>query len=247
MNLQDLCRKLAKPVAIPLIAGAIGGYIASELTSAERIRHLSEKEARKFRVEFHLSGNRDSLHIPDTFSRNEKFMAGEPEYRPSSLDTKIGFRFEAEEVVEKKTDPSLPDIGLSSGKYGTAYAFSISKFFHDPPEQTLIISYYCGGIFGSSSVFITDKDNDLIPDLIWIHDQVNNTEIWIRRNMQDLFSAKSHLTYENINEEGAKKLFDLYTAEYLRFRETYDIEQRIHDYTPKLEIQQVDISGMKQQ
>ncbi|NQU98963.1 hypothetical protein HQ533_05880 [Candidatus Woesearchaeota archaeon] len=214
------------------------GYIAANITLKQRvdsrieeiIGEFYEKEAKKFRSEFVLIG--PDYEVPDSFSVNETFQPAHPETLDNYLLSKVGFKMEIQNLkfVERGTD--MPNLGMFYDKYGTDYTFEVNNFSEDNAIEKLIIGHYEKNL--TSVVLITDENHDEIPDRICVFDYVNNTDITITRNRDGI------LEYENINEEGAKRLFDMYTYEYQTFKKEFRVDERIFEYEPKLEINQID-------
>ncbi|HKL23137.1 MAG TPA: hypothetical protein VJ895_00120, partial [Candidatus Nanoarchaeia archaeon] len=68
-------------------------------------------------------------------------------------------------------------------------------------------------------------------------DNENNTDVWIRKNYLGKFE------YENVDEMGAKKLYDYFQTEFLKFKQEHDLEKRIKNYQPVFELTKKNVNN----
>lgn len=209
---------MVKPIAklsFPILAAGIVGYCAAKYSVNSLVVEAYEGEAKKFRSEFIIvcNNSNEPAVIQDVFSKGENFKSAN--LSDSFLKSKVGF------------------IARTENKgYGPEYEFSVEDNYTGGAYEQLIIFNW------GSMVFIEDRNHDNIPDRIRIKDNRNNTSITIRRD-NGIFSKKNSLTFENVNEIGARKLFDLYSAKYVGFKIKNRIDELILAYEPKLEIREI--------
>lgn len=237
MELESLVKSVKK-FGLPVLAAGLVGYCTARYTINNLVAEAYEKEAKKFRSEFSIACNENNQPavIPELFSKDEKFKSAN--LSDSVLRSKVGFRHSAEDKVYKKATPNAPDIGIFYRSLGSGYEFSVEDNGVNVYEM-LVISNFTGELFPTSEVFINDYNHDSIPDYINIRDQKNNTQITIRRNTGVLGIKDSDLSFENVDEAGARQLFDLYSARYVDFKVRNGIDELILAYEPKVEIMEM--------
>ena len=216
--------KAWKIAALGLAAGFLGGFFGRYTDNFLHKSFVPEPD-----VSIVLLGNNGS--IPDTFSRKEKF---EKVVRDDSYwSSKVGFSYTFSDTKRFSSSPSglFPDI------FGTEYAFEVDDLF-DFCEK-LTISYYAGERIDSPYVSVKDHNHDGTPDSVMLFDMINNTQISIKRNSEGI------LEYENVDEEGARQLFDYYSIEFTNFKKKHGIDELIEKYAQKFEIWQVGVGGLE--
>jgi len=233
--------KMTNPIKIIALVGAcaLAGHFGSNFNLDERVQSQVEKayeqEAQKIRIALELNNDGKAINLGEAFSKTETFV---PVNRVSAdgLENKIGFSYNVEDTKHVKKVNIDSNLALFYDTFGTRYHFSIEKYSRDISE-ILSISYHNGGsIYGDGSVFMWDNNHDGKLDHINIIDKKNNTKISISR-------FKGKLEYGEVDEETAKKLYDLYSGIYHQFREQHDIPKRIKEFTPKFEIKETHIEG----
>ena len=214
------------------MAGYLGAAVALNKRVENLVSEAYDNEAARFRADFSIScnGNNEPAEIAGMFSRKHEFKPAKE--KVSYLETKIGFRYGVDDTrcVEtgKKSIVGLP----VSVCIGAKYDFSVDRTSGDVSETLYIGNFSGDGLFPASKIFVSDTNHDGLPDRIYIMDEKNNTEISIR-------NRKGNIEYENINEQGARQLYDLYALKFNAFKIEHDIDRAILDYAPKLEITEV--------
>lgn len=217
-----------------LMSGVTSLVVASAVLYSKANDYVEEAynaEAVKFRLEFITSCDEDGrpVDIPKTFSKDETFKPAKIE--KSVLEQKIGFEFRADNLVCGKIE------GLWDRCVGQEYVFSVETATIGDTQENLTIYNYSGQIaissYISSYISLHDYDHNGLLDWISISDKENNTSIHITRG------RNGELEYDNINEDGAKQLYDLYTSKFNAFKTQYGIDKKILDYEPKMEIKEI--------
>ncbi|MBI2105427.1 hypothetical protein HYT56_01155 [Candidatus Woesearchaeota archaeon] len=215
MNLKDKLRSNLPIVLVAGFSGMLGGYLETHLTLERKVEKLVPEQFRRelgeFKATFNFYGNFDPAGL---YSGNEKFAAGT--IPANYWETRVGFQYRTGSVEEL---------------IGTNYNFSIKSGLMRGAREILSITNYDGDILGTSIV-IYDEDHDNIPDDISIKDEKNNTEISIERNKSGTF------VFDNVDEEGARKIFDYYLMVFQQFKRDNNIDERIASWRPKLEVKQ---------
>ncbi len=117
--------------------------------------------------------------------------------------------------------------------FGTKTTFAIYESYPHANE-VLSIDNKIGVLFGGSSITIHDNNRDGLADTIILSDDTQHTEARINRDEQGI------LKYTGIDEKSARELYDLYAQTYRTFKKKHDIDARIAEYTPSLQILQID-------
>lgn len=218
---ENQLRRAAATAGLIAGAGAIIGsvltYIAIKGNIETYVAEAYETELKKSRT---LSVTTTTESAPMTpqqsYAQQEEFKADTIQ---GDLASKVGFAYEVDERECQRNNPGIFDDSC----YGTMYDFTIRKFGSDI-EQYLLVTYFTGGLFHSSSVHIIDKNADNIPDYISIGESKADLIVVIARNNEGI------LEYEFVDENGAKELFDAYTALYQDFKKKENIDERITVY-----------------
>jgi len=196
--------------------GLVGVYTLFNSNLEKKVAKLYEKERSKFEVNVNIQGV-DSVY---NFSREEKFQSDNP---TGYYSTKQGFNYKAEDLV------SIPSEAIDK-MIGQKYSYSVETgLVLSKSPQRLAIDYYTNDIFPGSNAIICASEKDII-NYLFISDRLNNTQLNIYR------SSSGELEFENINKEGAIKLFDYYQTEFLNFKNQNKINEKLKEYSPKFEL-----------
>jgi hypothetical protein len=145
------------------------------------------------------------------------------------------FDFSIENVVYRPKGENLPPIRLFFDSWGKEYGFDID-ISREHVMETLRISYYNESVFPGATVVLKDAYHDGNITSICIYDRVNNTDLMIDKNKDGTITYDEHL----IDENGARALLDTYTTEYKGFRQEADIAAKIKEYSPRIQIIEID-------
>lgn len=219
---------MKKVYQVGLAATAIGlfsglcGFVGSKLE-----RSLSREESLK-----HAQEHIEESHIYRRSTQGIESVTITNEFQ-NQLASKDGFKFEVTKV-EYTQIPGTPQDTTSRRDFfarGTEYDFQISTFGSTVTER-LHISGYDGSsaIDNSVSILITDKNNDQIPDQLYVADIRNNTSYFIFNNDGKLDSDGK------LSAEATRTQFDYFTEKYQRFRQENNIAQRIREYNAKMTV-----------
>lgn len=213
------------------IIGSVLTYLAIRGNIETYVAQAYEAEAKKARTLSVTMPKTTPVMPSESYTKNEEFKADTPQ---GDLASKVGFAYEVDERECQRNNPGIFDDSC----YGTMYNFTIKKFLGDI-EQHLMVTYFTGGLFHSSIVSISDKDADNIPDYISIGDGKTDLRVVIARNSDGV------LEYEFVNEQGAKELFDAYTALYQDFKKKENIDERIAAYQQRIVVGPIEETEVK--
>lgn len=214
---DDMKKSNLKSIPLYLLSGLIGGTISYGIFKnnlENKISNLYEAEAKKFRVDVNIEGIDSTFN----FSDHKKFISdNEDDY----YSNKEGFAYFYENTEEKESENSpYKDI------FGQKYTYSITGDNRSP--QKLRITYYDGTQTNSVSIDLSEEDEIMN---IYMSDNQNNTNVWIRK---DFF--RGNFKYENVDKEGAKKLYNHFQTEFLKFKKEHELEKLIKNYEPRFEL-----------
>ncbi len=211
-----------KKFPVYILAGLIGGsmsYGIFQNNLEKKVSKLYERESKKFRVDVDI-GCTDSIF---NFSDYEKFVSGN---KDNYYSNKQGFTYVFEDIEEETRENSF-----YKNRFGQEYTYSINQNPSSP--QNLRIMYF--DKHHKNSVYLEASEDNQI-EKIYMNDGKNNTDIWIRKNYFGKFE------YENVDEEGAKKLYDYFQTEFLKFKKEHELEKLIKNYEPKFELTKKNIN-----
>jgi hypothetical protein len=201
-----------KNIPIYLLSGLVGGTISYGIFNnnlEKKVSKFYEKESKKFRVDVNIEGTDSAFN----FSDYKKFISSN---KDNYYSTKEGFIYIFEDIEKERRENSIYE-----NKYGQEYTYSITG--NETKPQNLRITYY--DKYYKNYASIVASENDEIIN-IYLSDNENNTNVCIRKNYFGEFE------YENVDEEGAKKLYDYFQTEFLKFKKEHNLEKKIKNYQP---------------
>jgi len=192
-----------------------------------------EKRVGNFGTEMDLLDGRSNYSVrEDTNAVKTNSEKMSREERKEYLKSKIGFKFEIENLEKEVVNPKYPMFTADTGQ---RYCFSISESIRGISSRLNILNYNYSIFFSDSSVWIWDDNYDNRPDSISLNDRKNNTELEIVRES----SGKLRFDESKIDADSAKKFFEKYCKKWDDFRGSVEIEKRIEKYHWKLNINEI--------
>lgn len=147
------------------------------------------------------------------------------------LITKEGFTFKISNLEFREKFPSAPPLRLFHDAYGQEFSYEI-RCENENVMETLEIDYHNKDILASARVVIKDGWHNSEPNIIYIFDSANNTNVQIQKDRKGKISFTGNL----ITQEIATDLYNEFSAVYASFRKYPELNKQIRNYTPKLEI-----------
>ena len=216
-----------------LLTGLIGGFVGRNCGLEQQVETLCSKYAQKRKITMTLQvddGQRITpLNVPALFSKYETFKA--EEVSADYLRGKVGFEYEDDQTEYPHRDSD--DLHSRLLKQGTSYRYSISDgIFSEVEEKFEIENYENSFLFGTSSITVEAIKGAITE--VYIHDSTNNTSVTLTRD----FAGKIEFNPSEIDEAGARNLFDMYSTLFYHFKQEHKIDERIAAYSPRLDITQ---------
>jgi len=239
MNLR--ARRRITTAGVALLAGITGGILTHALTPeppkldiATEVQKVLDERSGATRVELSLTQNGTRVTTDGSCAATQRFAPSRTD--TTYLDGKVGFTYQLDDLkrVPHPGAKHLP-IGLMFDTYGTSAKFSVNDDLHPHAYELLTFSHRNGKAQGAF-VFISDNDRDGLPDHISLTDRDTTVTASIVRE------GDGTLKYAFFDEKSAREVYDFYTRAYRAFKKEHDIDNRIADYTPVLEIIQIDTS-----
>ncbi|MEK6947737.1 MAG: hypothetical protein AABX19_00685 [Nanoarchaeota archaeon] len=209
-------RKTVIVAGLGAILGGLASYFLTARSIEEKVEELYRKNASISLVDFHLTTNHNrGLDIPELFSRASE-IAEQRVYH--NLANKVGFQYKTN-LKEKE------------GERRTDYNFEVKNISGLGIYQLLMIRNGANNsITDESSIIIWYRIGELQLD---IQDNQNNTNIKIKNR-----DGKLEFNPAEVDESTARKLYDVYSAQFLAFKVFHNIDDKIDAYTRTTEVYQ---------